>query len=175
MPESGCNTQPWLDVSAAGTGQTGPVVRMEMWIIDSNGATSKIANFSGDTFVTHPIFFDANYTLELWEIDSNGHALKAEARVDVLGREGGAFPPWARLTRCFLGGAVGCGRQYVSWLQLTDAVRMYRDTIDREDFQGAYVAASPQPARPSTTPGRNSESSVWSRACGKMVSDLPRP
>ena len=64
----------------------------------------------------------------------------------VLGREGGAFPPLARLARWFLGGAVGNGRQYISWLHLADAVRIFRDAIDREDFQGTYVAASPQPA-----------------------------
>ena len=64
----------------------------------------------------------------------------------VLGREGGAFPPLARLARWFLGGAVGSGRQYISWLHLADAVRIYREAIDREDFQGVYVAASPQPA-----------------------------
>ena len=64
----------------------------------------------------------------------------------VLGREGGAFPPLAALTRWFLGGAAGRGRQYVSWLHLADAVRIYRDAIDREDFQGIYVAVSPQPA-----------------------------
>jgi uncharacterized protein (TIGR01777 family) len=64
----------------------------------------------------------------------------------VLGREGGAFPALAALTRWFLGGAVGSGRQYLSWLHLADAVRMYRDAIDREDFQGVYVAVSPQPA-----------------------------
>jgi len=64
----------------------------------------------------------------------------------VLGREGGAFPPLARLARWFLGGAVGRGRQYISWLHLADAVRIYRETIDREDFQGIYVAAAPQPA-----------------------------
>ncbi len=64
----------------------------------------------------------------------------------VLGREGGAFPSLARLARWFLGGAVGRGRQYISWLHLADAVRIYRDAIDREDFQGIYVATSPQPA-----------------------------
>ena len=64
----------------------------------------------------------------------------------VLGREGGALPPLAALVRWFLGGAVGGGRQYVSWLHLADAVRIYRDAIDRGDFQGVYVAVSPQPA-----------------------------
>jgi uncharacterized protein (TIGR01777 family) len=64
----------------------------------------------------------------------------------VLGRGGGAFPPLAGLARSFLGGAAGSGRQYLSWLHLTDAVRAYRDAIDRGDFQGVYVATSPQPA-----------------------------
>ncbi len=64
----------------------------------------------------------------------------------VLGRQGGALPPLAALVRWFLGGAVGGGRQYVSWLHLADAVRIYRDAIDRGDFQGVYVAVSPQPA-----------------------------
>jgi len=64
----------------------------------------------------------------------------------VLGRAGGAFPPLARMTRWFLGGAVGHGRQYISWLHVADAVRIYRDAVDREDFQGLYVASSPQPA-----------------------------
>ena len=54
----------------------------------------------------------------------------------VLGREGGAFPPLAGLARWFLGGAVGRGRQYISWLHLADAVRIYREAIDRERFSG---------------------------------------
>jgi hypothetical protein len=78
LPTSSCNTSPWLDISAAAKGQTGPVVRMEVWITNSTGYTAKIANFPGSSFVTHPIFFDSNYTLEIWEIDSNGYALKAD-------------------------------------------------------------------------------------------------
>jgi uncharacterized protein (TIGR01777 family) len=63
----------------------------------------------------------------------------------VLGRNGGAFPPLARLTRCFLGGSLGSGRQYISWLHLADAVRLYRAAIDRDNFDGVYMAASPNP------------------------------
>ncbi len=63
----------------------------------------------------------------------------------VLGRTGGAFPPLARLARCFLGGALGSGQQYTSWLHFADAVRIYRAAVDRDDFQGTYLAASPQP------------------------------
>ena len=77
LPDTPCNTNPWLDVSAAGRGETGPVVRMEVWV---NGA--KVANFQGGHFNTHPVFFDAFYTLEIWEVDSHGHALKADVKQD---------------------------------------------------------------------------------------------
>ena len=77
LPQGPCNENPWLEVSAAATGQTGPVVRMEMWITGPNYA-AKIANFPGAHFQSNPIFFDSPYTLEIWEIDSNGHALKAD-------------------------------------------------------------------------------------------------
>jgi uncharacterized protein (TIGR01777 family) len=64
----------------------------------------------------------------------------------IFGRAGGAFPPLARLARWFLGGALGSGRQYISWLHLADLVRIYRAAVDREDMQGVYLAVSPQPA-----------------------------
>ena len=69
MPNS-CNTQPYINISAAATGATGPVVRMEVWI---NGA--KVANFSGGKFETNMILFDTNYYMQIWEIDSQSHSL----------------------------------------------------------------------------------------------------
>ena len=76
LPNS-CNTQPNMEISAAGTGETGPVIRMEVWV---NGA--KVANFPGNHFDTNVIFFDAFYTMEVWEIDSNAHSLKQALFLD---------------------------------------------------------------------------------------------
>lgn len=75
-----CNT--WLDVSAAGRGETGPVVRMEMWVLGS-----KVANFSGNQLDTHwnaPDYWHGGIygPLEIWEVDSHGHALKASVRLE---------------------------------------------------------------------------------------------
>lgn len=62
----------------------------------------------------------------------------------VLGREGGALPVLKRITRLFLGGAVGSGRQYISWIHQADLTRMFLAAIE-EDLSGAYNAVGPEP------------------------------
>ena len=65
----------------------------------------------------------------------------------VLGRDGGALPILANLTRWFLGGAAGSGKQYISWIHLTDLTRMFRQAIEPENYlDGAYNAVAPNPA-----------------------------
>jgi len=64
----------------------------------------------------------------------------------VLGRKGGALPVLARLTRWFLGGTVGNGRQYISWIHLSDLNRIFIETIERMDWSGTFNVTSPHPA-----------------------------
>jgi len=47
----------------------------------------------------------------------------------VLGREGGALPVLSRLTKFFLGGAAGNGRQFISWIHLADLAQMFRMAV----------------------------------------------
>lgn len=63
----------------------------------------------------------------------------------VLGREGGGFPILAGLTRKFLGGTAGNGRQYVSWVHLADLVRMFAAAVERDDLDGTFNAVAPNP------------------------------
>ena len=63
----------------------------------------------------------------------------------VLGRDGGVLRTLARLARFFLGGSVGSGRQYISWIHLSDLVRMFIRAIEDESIEGLYTATSPQP------------------------------
>lgn len=61
----------------------------------------------------------------------------------VLGREGGALPVLSRLTRLFLGGAAGSGRQFVSWIHLADVARIFAAAVCDEALSGTYNAVAP--------------------------------
>jgi uncharacterized protein (TIGR01777 family) len=61
----------------------------------------------------------------------------------VLGREGGALPVLSRITKWFLGGAVGSGRQYISWIHLADLVQMFVAAVTQEKLAGTFNAVAP--------------------------------
>ena len=63
----------------------------------------------------------------------------------VLGRDGGAFPKLARLARLYLGGTVGEGHQYISWLHVRDFCRLVLWCVEREAAAGVYNATGPCP------------------------------
>jgi hypothetical protein len=63
----------------------------------------------------------------------------------VLGRDGGALPTLARLARLYLGGAIGDGRQYVSWLHVRDFCRLVLWCVERREAAGVYNATGPCP------------------------------
>src|ERR1051325_3954724 len=63
----------------------------------------------------------------------------------ALGPGGGAIEYLARLTRCFLGGHIGGGRQFISWIHVADLNRMFLWAIERERISGIINASSPSP------------------------------
>lgn len=63
----------------------------------------------------------------------------------VLGREGGALGRLSGLARAGLGGTVGSGRQYISWLHVADMNAIFRAAIERDDMRGVYNATGPAP------------------------------
>jgi uncharacterized protein len=63
----------------------------------------------------------------------------------VLGREGGALPVLEKLTRWFLGGMAGNGKQFISWVDLADLIQMFLEAIERDDWAGAFNAVAPNP------------------------------
>ncbi|MBI5201318.1 MAG: TIGR01777 family protein, partial [Elusimicrobia bacterium] len=83
-----------------------------------------------------------------WEAE----AAKAEirsvfARIGVvLGREGGALPKMLPPFKFGVGGPLGSGRQYMSWIHADDAVGLLRWAIERRELRGPMNDCAPQAA-----------------------------
>jgi uncharacterized protein (TIGR01777 family) len=68
----------------------------------------------------------------------------------ALAANGGALRTLAALTRCFLGGTVGRGSQYVSWVHLADLCRVIVWAIENHRAAGTYNATAPNPVTNAT-------------------------
>ncbi len=63
----------------------------------------------------------------------------------VLDGKAGILPRLALPFRLFLGGRLGSGRQWVSWITLADEVAAIRFVIDHGDVAGPVNAVAPEP------------------------------
>lgn len=63
----------------------------------------------------------------------------------VLAPGGGALPRMALPFRFFVGGRVGSGRQYVSWIHLQDWVEMVRWALNSGEVAGPLNVTAPNP------------------------------
>ena len=63
----------------------------------------------------------------------------------VIGPGGGALPRLSGPARVWLGGTVGRGDQYVSWLHIADLNAIIRAAIEHESYRGVYNATAPTP------------------------------
>jgi len=64
----------------------------------------------------------------------------------VLGRNGGALPAMLPAFRAFLGGRMGSGQQWMSWIHVDDLSGMVKWAAECE-VSGAVNGVAPQPAR----------------------------
>jgi uncharacterized protein (TIGR01777 family) len=86
----------------------------------------------------------------------------------VLSTRGGALARMLPAYRWGLGGPVGDGRQWVSWVTLEDLVRSIRHALRNDGLDGPVNAVAPQPAR----------SAEFARALGRVLgrpARLPLP
>jgi hypothetical protein len=93
---------------------------------------------------------ESTETCKLWENAFQNALVPKTRRVllrigIVLGRDGGALSVLGKLTRWFLGGVVGSGRQYISWIHIADMNRMCIEAIEREELVGTFNATAPNP------------------------------
>lgn len=87
-------------------------------------------------------------TCQLWENAFADSPTPATRRVwlrisFVLGRSAGVLKFLEMLTKLFLGGTVGHGCQYISWVHETDMVRIFQLALNDATLSGVYNATAP--------------------------------
>ena len=65
----------------------------------------------------------------------------------VLGKEGGLLAKMLPAFKMGMGGPLGNGQQWVSWVSIVDAVRAIEFAIEHETLQGPVNVVSPHPVR----------------------------
>lgn len=96
----------------------------------------------GDTFISDLV--------EAWEgaarpaVDAGIRTVFTRSGM-VLSTEGGALPRMVPLFRFFVGGRLGSGRQWWSWVSIDDEVGAIRFAIDRSDLAGPVNLTAPEP------------------------------
>lgn len=63
----------------------------------------------------------------------------------VLAKEGGALAKMLMAFNTFVGGPLGTGKQWVSWIHRDDLVSLIEMALTRDDWQGAFNATAPNP------------------------------
>ncbi|WP_145136852.1 TIGR01777 family oxidoreductase [Paenibacillus sp. Y412MC10] len=63
----------------------------------------------------------------------------------VLGNQGGAFPIMRLPYRLGVGGKIGSGRQWLSWIHLEDIVRLIEFCMTHPEAEGPVNATAPEP------------------------------
>jgi uncharacterized protein (TIGR01777 family) len=63
----------------------------------------------------------------------------------VLGPRGGALPKFVRPFRFYLGGCVGTGKQWLSWIHLQDEVAAIKFLMEDDRLEGVFNLTAPQP------------------------------
>ena len=109
----------------------------------------------GDEILTEESSSGGGFLAEVvrrWE-EATAAAREAGVRVVsprigvVLARDGGALGKMLLPFRAGVGGKIGTGEQWMSWITMTDLIRILLRALDNESMSGVYNAVTPQPVR----------------------------
>ena len=89
---------------------------------------------------------------EEWEAEANKLAEHGVRVVNlrigiVIGMNGGALQKLVPIFKCCLGGRLGSGRQWMSWIHESDLVSMIIWALENEEVSGPVNATAPNPIR----------------------------
>ncbi|TXK47130.1 TIGR01777 family protein [Pontibacter qinzhouensis] len=108
---------------------------------------------SGDQLMSEESMYADDFLAEVckawegatWEIRDLGLRTVIFRTGIVLSTKGGALPQLARPVKMMAGAPLGSGKQYMSWIHIDDACRLYIKAIEDTQFEGVYNAVAPHP------------------------------
>lgn len=98
---------------------------------------------AGDDFASH---LCRDWETEALEAESLGVRVCRLRTGIVLGRDGGALAKMLPPFKLGLGGPMGDGRQWLSWVHRGDLVRLIQWLLENDAAGGAYNGTAPEPA-----------------------------
>ncbi len=98
----------------------------------------------GDDFLSRVVVEWENSTADVEKMGIRRILLRLGV---VLGRNGGAYPRLSLPFRIGLGGPVGSGMQWMSWIHIRDVLRAVEFLIFHESASGPFNITSPEPVR----------------------------
>lgn len=108
---------------------------------DSEDLTEK--SLLGDDFLAHVCKDWEEETLKAKDLGIRTGVIRTGV---VLGRDGGALKRLLPVFKLGVGGPLGTGDQYMSWIHLVDLAHMYIEFITKSDLEGPYNGTAPYPA-----------------------------
>jgi uncharacterized protein (TIGR01777 family) len=122
--------RPWVLVSASGIGIYG----------DRGDEVLTEASPPGDGYLAEICVAWENEARRVEPLGLRWVALRTGI---VLSRDGGAFPQMLPPFRLGIGGKLGSGRQWMSWIHIEDIVSMYVAALENRAFEGPVNAVAP--------------------------------
>lgn len=108
---------------------------------DSQGKVLDENSPAGSGFLAHVC---QNWENELSEVINCDRKVILRVGI-VLGKEGGALSKMLPLFKWGLGGRIGSGEQWMSWIHVKDLVKIYLEAIENSAIVGVVNAVSPNP------------------------------
>lgn len=89
-------------------------------------------------------------TVQQWELSTQEVENAGVRRVVIrsgmaLGKDGGVLSKFLKSFRFFVGGPLGSGKQWFSWIHGKDEIGAIRFLLEREDLSGVFNLVSPHP------------------------------